>query len=129
MQDGANNNGYVPFVDYSREYNPPLAPPRSNNYIDPQYSATYGNPYALRASPHTMLPLPTGMASPPSRVSSPPLQPPPPSYSATVGRNGSVVAAPQVRAQQMPNSNSLQFIHQAGGPGVPKRGSTLATHV
>ncbi|XP_059484778.1 irregular chiasm C-roughest protein-like [Neocloeon triangulifer] len=119
--DGANNNGYVPFVDYSREYNPPLAPPR-NNYIDPQYSATYGNRFA-RASPHTTLPTPAGMTSPPGRVSSPPLQPPPPAYSATVGRNGSI-AAPLTQSR-MPSSNSLQFIQATGA----KRGNTLATHV
>ncbi|CAB3371539.1 Hypothetical predicted protein [Cloeon dipterum] len=124
--DGANNNGYVPFVDYSREYNPPVAPPR-NNYIDPQYSATYGNRFA-RAAPHTALPTPAGMTSPPGRVSSPPLQPPPPAYSATVGRNGSI-AAPLTQSR-MSSSNSLHIM-QPGGPvgGAAKRGNTLATHV
>lgn len=27
MQDGQNNNGYVPYVDYSRDYNPPMIHP------------------------------------------------------------------------------------------------------
>lgn len=27
LQDGQNNNGYVPYVDYSRDYNPPMMQP------------------------------------------------------------------------------------------------------
>lgn len=56
-KDGPNNNsgGYVQYVDYSRDYNPP--PPVSYNRnsvystgaplnnVDPRYSAAYGNPY------------------------------------------------------------------------------------
>ncbi|KAF4523433.1 hypothetical protein B566_EDAN010366 [Ephemera danica] len=75
--DGQNNNGYVPFVDYSRDYNPPIELQRNSIYsgshilppqvstattmlnstIDPRYSATYGNPY-LRTSTNS-LPHPT----------------------------------------------------------------------
>lgn len=71
FQDGHNNNGYVPYVDYTRDYNPPLtrnsiyngqanggmqSPPQYLNNVDPRYSATYGNPY-LRTS-NTSLPPP-----------------------------------------------------------------------
>ena len=60
FQDGTNNSsaGYIQYVDYSREYNPPPPPPPINynrnsiysaaptlNNVDPRYSATYGNPY------------------------------------------------------------------------------------
>ncbi|CAG7732524.1 unnamed protein product [Allacma fusca] len=70
--DGHNNNGYVPYVDYTRDYNPPLGrnsvysggilggggghSPQYLNNVDPRYSATYGNPY-LRTS-NTSLPPP-----------------------------------------------------------------------
>ncbi|XP_042205852.1 irregular chiasm C-roughest protein-like isoform X2 [Homarus americanus] len=57
VKDNPNNNsgGYVQYVDYTRDYNPP--PPISYNRnsiystgaplnnVDPRYSATYGNPY------------------------------------------------------------------------------------
>ncbi|ODM98984.1 Irregular chiasm C-roughest protein [Orchesella cincta] len=72
--DGHNNNGYVPYVDYTRDYNPPhtrnsiyngqagalQSPPQYLNNVDPRYSATYGNPY-LRTS-NTSLPPPTRVA-------------------------------------------------------------------
>lgn len=49
--------GYIRYVDYSRDYNPPLAPHPINynrnslyspvplNNVDPRFSAAYGNPY------------------------------------------------------------------------------------
>ena len=78
LQDGHNNNGYVPYVDYSRDYNPPLGrnslysgglvaaagggvmvgggiSPQYLNNVDPRYSATYGNPY-LRTSNSSLPP-------------------------------------------------------------------------
>ncbi|XP_046400034.1 kin of IRRE-like protein 1 isoform X2 [Ischnura elegans] len=64
--DGTSNNGYVPYVDYARDYNPPpppsihdalrgksTIPPPPPSYgatVDPRYNATYGNPY-LRTPP------------------------------------------------------------------------------
>ncbi|XP_069163784.1 irregular chiasm C-roughest protein isoform X2 [Procambarus clarkii] len=64
LKESPNNNsgGYVQYVDYSRDYNPPPPPPinynRNSIYstgpplnnVDPRYSAVYGNPY-LRAPP------------------------------------------------------------------------------
>ncbi|XP_069956837.1 irregular chiasm C-roughest protein isoform X2 [Cherax quadricarinatus] len=57
-KENANNNsgGYVQYVDYSRDYNPPPPPLNYNrnsscstgpplNNVDPRYSAAYGNPY------------------------------------------------------------------------------------
>lgn len=35
MQDGQNNNGYVPYVDYSRDYNPPVMQPPISSSLDP----------------------------------------------------------------------------------------------
>lgn len=74
-----NNNGYIPYVDYSRDYNPPVAPtlqlnasrdsglygssPQSLNDlgqgIDPRFRAGYANPY-LRTS-QSNLPPPQGV--------------------------------------------------------------------
>uniref|UniRef100_A0A1B6DD38 Ig-like domain-containing protein n=1 Tax=Clastoptera arizonana TaxID=38151 RepID=A0A1B6DD38_9HEMI len=115
--DGQNNNGYVPYVDYSRDYNPP--PPPANvigvqvpngdiSGVDPRFSAAYGNPY-LRNNISPQLPPPSG----------PPLAPPPPPYSAV--RNG---AAPQV--SRLPTSPTSQYITTQ--QATIKRG-TLATHV
>ncbi|XP_073987777.1 irregular chiasm C-roughest protein-like isoform X2 [Rhodnius prolixus] len=110
--DGQNNNGYVPYVDYSRDYNPPPPPVTSapnNNCggggggggggvgVDPRYSAVYGNPY-LRGGSGPNLPPP------------PPLAPAPPPYSA---RNGVI-----------PNTTHYITSQQA----TVKRAS-LATHV
>ncbi|KAJ8978266.1 hypothetical protein NQ317_003050 [Molorchus minor] len=33
--DGQNNNGYVPYVDYSRDYNPPMMQPPISSSLDP----------------------------------------------------------------------------------------------
>lgn len=98
--DGQNNNGYVPYVDYSRDYNPPPLPAATTTAtgVDPRYSAAYGNPYLRQ----------TGPALPPP----PPLTPAPPPYSA---RNGIL---PQQRPQQYITPQQP----------VVKRGS-LATHV
>ncbi|XP_052131817.1 irregular chiasm C-roughest protein-like, partial [Frankliniella occidentalis] len=76
-KDGTNNNGYVPYVDYSRDYTPPpslslltpldahaahLGLPAAHATlssplacVDPRYSAAYGNPY-LRTSSASLLP-------------------------------------------------------------------------
>ncbi|KAB7498478.1 Irregular chiasm C-roughest protein [Armadillidium nasatum] len=53
-----NGTGYIPYVDYSTDYNPPTPTPNPLNYnrnslyspiplnnVDPRYSAAYGNPY------------------------------------------------------------------------------------
>nr|XP_018900895.1 PREDICTED: irregular chiasm C-roughest protein-like isoform X1 [Bemisia tabaci] len=91
--DGHNNNGYIPYVDYQRDYNPPPPPPAPEG-VDVRYSATYGNPF-LRTAP------------------SPALPPPPPPYSSV--RNGGV---PRQHHQQ--TSPTSQYItHQ---PAV-KRGT------
>ncbi|XP_071552748.1 irregular chiasm C-roughest protein-like isoform X2 [Panulirus ornatus] len=59
LKDSPNNNsgGYVQYVDYARDYNPPPPPPinynrnsiysggAALNNVDPRYSAAYGNPY------------------------------------------------------------------------------------
>lgn len=34
FQDGHNNNGYVPYVDYSRDYNPPVMQPPITSSLD-----------------------------------------------------------------------------------------------
>lgn len=117
FQDGQNNNGYVPYVDYARDYNPPppptsgapnIHPVNGGVGVDPRYSAAYGNPY-LRAAVSPQLPPPSG----------PPLAPPPPPYSSV--RNG---AAPQV--SRLPTSPTTQYITTQ--QATIKRG-TLATHV
>ncbi|KAJ1521076.1 hypothetical protein ONE63_002782 [Megalurothrips usitatus] len=133
-KDGQNNNGYVPYVDYSRDYTPPpslsLLPPLSSMEaahlgipssplgalgplacVDPRYSAAYGNPY-LRSSSASLLPPHTSPA------------PSPPPYSTAVrGMNG---AAPQVA--RLPNSPTSQYIVPSSQMATIKRG-TLATHV
>lgn len=70
LQDGHNNNGYVPYVNYSRDYNPPATLPSGvspvtvgdPDTIDPRYSAVYGNPY-LRHTIDSQLPPPSGPAA------------------------------------------------------------------
>ncbi|XP_063233739.1 irregular chiasm C-roughest protein isoform X2 [Bacillus rossius redtenbacheri] len=102
-KDGQNNNGYVPYVDYARDYNPP--PPvesREAPAIDPRYSAAYGNPY-LRGAGAAL--------------------PAPPPYSSSAARNG---AAPQVA--RLPSSPTPQYIVPSSQPAPVRRG-TLATHV
>lgn len=125
-KDGQNNNGYVPYVDYTRDYNPP--PPVESSReslsavtsvasvtgvpsIDPRYSAVYGNPY-LRNSNTSLPPAPTHAIGTPA----------PPPYSAAT-RNGAV---PQVA--RLPNSPTSQYIVPTSQPATMKRG-TLATHV
>ncbi|XP_022252499.1 irregular chiasm C-roughest protein-like [Limulus polyphemus] len=61
------SNGYIPYVDYTRDYTPPPVQqlarlPRSSQYmgeIDPRFHAGYANPY-LRTS-HSTLPPPQGV--------------------------------------------------------------------
>ncbi|XP_023220646.1 irregular chiasm C-roughest protein-like isoform X2 [Centruroides sculpturatus] len=74
--DTQSNNGYIPYVDYSRDYNPPSvhlnasrdsglygSSPQSldelGHSIDPRYRASYANPY-LRTS-QSNLPPPQGV--------------------------------------------------------------------
>ncbi|CAB0007579.1 unnamed protein product [Nesidiocoris tenuis] len=76
-KDGQNNNGYVPYVDYSRDYTPP--PVNSPGTVDPTYSAVYGNPYLRSQAPA------------------------PPPYSA---RNGIITGAIRPPAPLSPNSTS-----------------------
>ncbi|PSN47544.1 hypothetical protein C0J52_08394 [Blattella germanica] len=125
-KDGQNNNGYVPYVDYTRDYNPPppiessreslsavtsVASVTGVSSIDPRYSAVYGNPY-LRNSNTSLPPAPTHALGTPA----------PPPYSAAT-RNGAV---PQVA--RLPNSPTSQYIVPTSQPTTVKRG-TLATHV
>lgn len=35
FQDGQNNNGYVPYVDYARDYNPPMMQPPISSSLEP----------------------------------------------------------------------------------------------
>jgi len=116
----------VPYVDYTRDYNPPQPTESSRESlsavtsvasvtglpsIDPRYSAVYGNPY-LRNSNTSLPPAPTHAIGTPA----------PPPYSAAT-RNGAV---PQVA--RLPNSPTLQYIVPTSQPTTMKRG-TLATHV
>ncbi|XP_049959878.1 irregular chiasm C-roughest protein [Schistocerca serialis cubense] len=145
-KDGQNNNGYVPYVDYSREYTPPatLALETSRESlgapVDPRYSAVYGNPY-LRAPPAGAATLPLPL---PLSAQQPVGAPAPPPYStaaaasaaaaaaasaaaaaaaASAARNGAV---PQVA--RLPSSPTSQYIVPSSQPAAVKRG-TLATHV
>ncbi|KAG8196700.1 hypothetical protein JTE90_023209 [Oedothorax gibbosus] len=67
------NNGYIPYVDYTRDYTPPAVPPTggalygspplslsdlSHPVVDPRFRAGYANPY-LRNSVSTLPPPPT----------------------------------------------------------------------
>ncbi|UYV83129.1 KIRREL [Cordylochernes scorpioides] len=63
--ESQSNNGYIPYVDYTRDYNPPLGASRDSGLygnsltdltLDPRYRAAYANPY-LRGSQAT-LPIP-----------------------------------------------------------------------
>ncbi|KAK6623398.1 hypothetical protein RUM43_009250 [Polyplax serrata] len=128
-KDG-QTNGYVPYVDYSRDYTPPAVENNRDSTavangqhslrlstvptgVDPRYSAAYGNPY-LRSS-NTSLPPPhatTGLNNNPA----------PPPYSAT-RQNGAV---PQLA--RLPSSPTSQYIVPAREQITIKRG-TLATHV
>jgi hypothetical protein len=115
FQDGQNNNGYVPYVDYARDYNPP--PPLDSSresipsLVDPRYSAIYGNPYLRNSN--------TSLPAPHATIAGAPA--PPPYSSAT--RNGAV---PQVA--RLPNSPTSQYIVPTSQAPTVKRG-TLATHV
>lgn len=114
--DGHNNNGYVPYVDYAKDYNPPASVHSSHtgspsitatNFhatttLDTRFSAAYGNPYLRSTNSPTSTLLPNG-------------QPPPPPYCTL--RNGHL---PQL--SRFSHSPPSQYI-VAG-----KKGS-LATHV
>ncbi|CAG9816167.1 unnamed protein product [Phaedon cochleariae] len=94
-KDGQNNNGYVPYVDYSRDYTPPtmqppicpalesahsarlqLADPPHLSLsangglpgVDPRFSAAYGNPYLRSGS----VGLPTPNTANPAATPAPP---------------------------------------------------------
>lgn len=102
MQDGHNNNGYVPYVNYSRDYNPPAALPSGvspvpggdPDTIDPRYSAIYGNPY-LRHTIDSQLPPPSG----------PTAHLPPSHYAVT--RNEATKPASRPTSQALNNRSAL----------------------
>ncbi|XP_042872259.1 irregular chiasm C-roughest protein-like [Penaeus japonicus] len=91
-KDGPNNNsgGYVQYVDYSRDYNPP--PPVSYNRnsvyssgtplnnVDPRYSAAYGNPY-LRVPANARTAQNVYGSTAGTGTGAPPTVPPPPAPS------------------------------------------------
>ncbi|VEN37949.1 unnamed protein product [Callosobruchus maculatus] len=98
-KDGQNNNGYVPYVDYARDYTPPSAQPAVSQAcvvtseslqsarlqllplgelpnggppsVDPRFSATYGNPYLRQPPPGVGLPTPN-TANPAATPAPPP---------------------------------------------------------
>nr|CAH7764369.1 unnamed protein product [Callosobruchus chinensis] len=100
-KDGQNNNGYVPYVDYARDYTPPSAQPAVSQAcvvtseslqsarlqllplgelpnggppsVDPRFSATYGNPYLRQPPPGVGLPTPN--TANPAATPAPPLIP------------------------------------------------------
>lgn len=101
-KEAHNNNGYIPYVDYQRDYNPPAlqngppyAPQPIANGIDPRYQAGYANPYLRTATSNL----------------------PPPHTASTVGLAG---------GGQMPRPSGTQYIT---APQVPLKPGTLATHV
>lgn len=52
-KDGQNNNGYVPYVDYSRDYNPPvMQPPISSSLADQSLQSTRLQLNSLQSSHH-----------------------------------------------------------------------------
>lgn len=123
FQDGQNNNAYVPYLDYSKDFTSnqttisngtsPIITNSSltTTSLDLRYSATYGNPY-LRVN-HNVLPTSLNGGQPP----------PPPPY--TTLRNGTV---PQLQAK-LP-SNSLQYIiANKMPPQITNKTTTQATHV
>lgn len=74
--ESQSNNGYIPYVDYARDYTPPAVPPTGgrdsslygsppqsmsdlSHTVDPRYRAGYANPY-LRTS-QSALPPPQGV--------------------------------------------------------------------
>ncbi|CAH1984755.1 unnamed protein product [Acanthoscelides obtectus] len=98
-KDGQNNNGYVPYVDYARDYTPPTIQPSVSQAcvvtseslqstrlqllplgglpnggppsVDPRFSATYGNPYLRQPPPGVGLPTPN-TANPAATPAPPP---------------------------------------------------------
>ena len=120
LQYGHSNNGYVPYVDYAKDYNPPSSVHSSHNTspnitatnyhnsLDMRFSANYGNPF-LRNSPTVPSLLPNG-------------QPPPPPYCTL--RNGML---PQL-ARYNPSPTSQYITANSSQQAIIKKGS-LATHV
>ncbi|XP_071037623.1 irregular chiasm C-roughest protein isoform X2 [Parasteatoda tepidariorum] len=123
------NNGYIPYVDYTRDYTPPAVPPpggvRDSVYgsppqslsdlthtVDPRYRAGYANPY-LRTS-----------------VSN--LPPPPPQggvfMTSTWGGHPSSPSSPAAAGQQ-PSSQAQNRYITAQQAQTQLKPGTLATHV
>lgn len=123
--EGHNNNGYVPYVDYGRDYNPAFAGVSNSQAslyatnphtvipmtgIDPRFSAAYGNPY-LRSSTTSL---------------------PPPHLNGGLATYGSVRSgpAPQVAPARTPPPSAVsphsQYIVSNKAQLKP---GTLATHV
>lgn len=120
LQDGHNNNGYVPFADYSKDYNPPpsshnTSPSISSasfhtNSLDMRFNTAYGNPF-LRTSNSPIVPtLPNG-------------QPPPPPYCTL--RNGNIPHLGRFNSSPTSQYIMANNVQQAI---ITKKGS-LATHV
>ncbi|XP_065202848.1 irregular chiasm C-roughest protein-like isoform X2 [Planococcus citri] len=119
--DGHNNNGYVPFADYSKDYNPPpsshnTSPSISSasfhtNSLDMRFNSTYGNPFLRTSNSPTVPTLPNG-------------QPPPPPYCTL--RNG---ALPQLGNRFNPSPTSQYIMANNVQQAIISKKGSLATHV
>lgn len=128
FQESQVNNGYIPYVDYTRDYTPPAVPPAggalygsppqslsdlSHSVVDPRYRAGYANPY-LRNSVSTL--------------------PPPPAQggggvfmTSTWGGHHSPTAQGQQPSSQAPNGG--RYITAQPQSQSHLKPGTLATHV
>lgn len=110
LQESHNNNGYVPYVDYQRDYNPPPLNETRNSFyggiarVDPRYQAAYANPY-LR-SPSSTLPPPQAYANPPT--------------TALTSTTHAAIVSPKSETPQGQYITTNQ---------IPLKPGTLATHV
>lgn len=68
LQDGHNNNGYVPYVDYSRDYNPPVMQPPISSSMDPTRESLQSTRLQLNSLQSHQLPL-SGSSLPMSDLS------------------------------------------------------------
>lgn len=135
-QDGPNNNsgGYVQYVDYSRDYNPP--PPVSYNRnsvystgaplnnVDPRYSAAYGNPYlrvpASSRAAHGVYGT-TGGAST-GTGGAPPAVPPPPASSLGGTAENLYNGNAAILNNNLNNNNNANY-GQIGRPNIRASGT------
>ncbi|XP_057658367.1 irregular chiasm C-roughest protein-like [Diorhabda carinulata] len=56
-KDGQNNNGYVPYVDYSRDYNPPIMQPPITSSVDPTRETLQSTRLQLNSLQNHQLPV------------------------------------------------------------------------